>query len=60
MAARYTRSEPVADELKEMGRTVADNLGEGAKLRVELVEAIPFEPNGKFKDCRCLVTDESV
>jgi phenylacetate-CoA ligase len=46
---------PVPEELETMRKTVAERLGRGATLKIELVDHIAFEPSGKFKDCRCLV-----
>ena len=46
---------PVTEELETMRKNVAERLGPGANLTIELVDDIAFEPSGKFKDCRCLL-----
>ena len=46
---------PLPEELEAMRKIVAERLGRGATLSIELVDHIAFEPSGKFKECRCLV-----
>jgi phenylacetate-CoA ligase len=49
---------PMTERIEEMTRKMAGDLGEAIHLRVELVDDIPCEPNGKFRTFRCLVPRE--
>jgi len=46
---------PTDQELDVIRKLVTARLGRGAMLRVELVDHVPFEASGKFKDCCCLI-----
>lgn len=46
---------PNAQEQSLIEHMVRERLGRGAALRLALVDHIPFEPSGKFKDCRNLL-----
>ncbi len=47
--------QPEDGELETIKKLVIDKLGSEAEFRVELVDHIPFESSGKFKDSRCLI-----
>jgi phenylacetate-CoA ligase len=54
-----TLREPTAGELSAMRQIACDRIGPGADFQIQLVDHIPFEASGKFKDCRSLLkTDE--
>jgi hypothetical protein len=38
---------------------MAQDLGDTIRLRVELVDHIPCEPNGKFRTFRCLISSSN-
>jgi phenylacetate-CoA ligase len=44
-----------AEKVEAMRQKMARDLGEGVTLRVDLVDDIPSEPNGKFRPYRCEV-----
>jgi phenylacetate-CoA ligase len=50
--------EPAAEEMARLQKMVTTSLGVGVEFRVELVDHIPFEPSGKFKDCRSLIVPD--
>jgi phenylacetate-CoA ligase len=50
---------PVAALLETMTGVMSRALGEAMQLRVELVDDIPCEPNGKFRPFRCLVSNST-
>ena len=47
--------DPDPARMEAVRKAVASRLGPGARLDMELSDNIPFEPSGKFKDCRSLV-----
>jgi len=49
---------PKPDEQEHMQKEIEERLGEGGDFRMELVDHIPFEPSGKFKDCCCMILAE--
>jgi phenylacetate-CoA ligase len=49
---------PAAQELESIRKKFFNRLGPGVEFRVELVDHIPFEPSGKFKDCRNLINPD--
>ena len=49
------RSAPMGEVIERVTRGIAGDLGDAIRLRVELVDDIPSEPNGKFRTFRCLV-----
>ena len=49
---------PMPEELEHLQKEIVERLGEGGDFRVELVDHIPFEPSGKFRDCTCLLLAE--
>ncbi|MGW8179235.1 MAG: phenylacetate--CoA ligase family protein, partial [bacterium] len=54
------RMVPSAEDLQSIHDIVAAKLGPGAEFRVELTDHIPFEPSGKFKDCRSLIEPDEL
>jgi len=46
---------PAPEEIQSFSSMVARRLGQGAEFRIEIADNIPFEANGKFKDCRSLI-----
>lgn len=46
---------PGPGDLDRLKTAIGDRLGPGAGLRMELVDKIPFEPSGKFRDCVCRI-----
>ena len=49
---------PIDADLASMSKMVTARLGAGAEFRIELVDHIPFEASGKFKDSRCLIQSD--
>ncbi|MBW1743380.1 MAG: phenylacetate--CoA ligase family protein [Deltaproteobacteria bacterium] len=47
---------PTSEGLEHMQKAISGRLGKGAEFRMELVDHIAFEPSGKFRDCRCLIS----
>ena len=47
--------DPTDAELTTVEKEIAGRIGSGASFRIVLVDSIPFEPSGKFKDCRSLI-----
>jgi phenylacetate-CoA ligase len=54
------RMSPSAEDLQSIRDMIAAKLGPGARFRIELTDHIPFEPSGKFKDCRCLIEPDEI
>lgn len=52
------RREPTRDEVREIERAGGDVVGPGVHFEVQLVEAIPDDPSGKFCAYRSLVKSE--
>ena len=48
-------SPPMGKAIETMTGRMARDLGDAIRLRVEVVDDIPCEPNGKFRTFRCLV-----
>jgi len=48
-------SPPTVEQIELMKRRILNGLGATVALRVEFVDHIPSEPNGKFRTARCLV-----
>lgn len=54
------RLDPSAEDLQTIHDMIVAGLGPGAEFRIELTDYIPFEPSGKFKDCRCLIEPDQL
>ena len=52
-------SPQMGTEIETMTRSMAQDLGDAIRLRVELVDNIPCEPNGKFRTFRCLISNSN-
>lgn len=50
--------EPTSAELTTLQTLSLDRIGPGAEFRIEVVDSIPFEASGKFKDCRSLLRSD--
>jgi len=53
-----TLREPTAGELSTLQEIALDRIGRGAEFRIQVVDHIPFEASGKFKDCRSLLLSD--
>jgi phenylacetate-CoA ligase len=47
---------PMPEDLERVQKAISERLGKGGDFRMELVDHIPFESSGKFRDCRCLIS----
>jgi phenylacetate-CoA ligase len=49
---------PIKSELLILREIVKDRIGPGAEFQIEIVDHIPFEASGKFKDCLSLLQSD--
>ena len=50
--------QPTSRELETLRELITGRIGPGGDFRIEVVDHIPFEASGKFKDCRSLLLSD--
>jgi phenylacetate-CoA ligase len=53
-----TLREPTAGEVSTLRRIAIERLGRGAEFHLQVVDQIPFEASGKYKDCQSLLRSD--